>query len=287
MIKDLQQHAEKLMTEQNNRPILDFEGYSPNEMRYIIHDTFEQNSPVSLQKLTDTEYKTIPFLNQVKYLTNLIAQKGELKLTKKGFLPTKIVADIYSQEFIKDELIESGIQKLYKETDSMTINLTRILIEISGIAKKRYNKLSLTKKGEKIISDNFKLLHLIFKTFGAKFNWAYYDGYGDNGVAQLGFGFSLILLSKYGFEKRLDKFYSEKYFNALQINDNLDPFPYTDNNKQCNSCYSLRTFDRFLVYFGLIKIESEKKWDADKYITNTKLYDKLIKCTPPKYLMML
>ncbi|MEA2104426.1 MAG: hypothetical protein U9P79_07290 [Candidatus Cloacimonadota bacterium] len=280
-IKKLQSHIDKIMNEQNNQGLPDFEGFSPIEMEYIINETFGKNCPIELLTLTELEYQRIPILNQIKYLLQHIENCGELKLTAKGFLPTKIVADIYSQRFIKDDMIESGISKLYKESDSMSINLTRILIEISGLVKKRNGKISLTKKGEKIYSNNFELLKLILETFGTKFNWAYYDGYGDNQIGQLGFGFSLILLSKYGFEKQLDHFYSNKYLKAFpKLIDNIQSSQFDTSKSQAGKCYSLRTFDRFLEYFGLVKIESKDRIFADKYITKTELFDKLIKVRP-------
>jgi hypothetical protein len=280
-LKDIQRHIDQLMNEQNNRPIPEFEGYSPFEMHKILHFTFAIDSPLKLQKLSDTDYTKIPILNQIKYLTDLIDKNGEIKLTNKGFLPTKIVSDLYSQEFLKDEHIEKGISKLYKETDSMTINLTRILVELAGLIKKRNGKLSLTKSSQKILGDNEELLRQIFLTFTNKFNWAYYDGYGENHIGQLGYGFSLILLSKYGQEKRLDSFYAEKYFKAYpRLLDSVEP-NYGTLEKYSTNCYSIRTFDRFLDYFGLINIEEEGKGlDSNKYISKTDIYDRLIKCTP-------
>ena len=280
-LEELQKHLDKIMNEENNRGLPNFEGYSPIEMEYILYDTFGENSLIQLLKLSESDYNNIPILNQIKYLLQLIDEKGELKLTTKGFLPTKIVSDIYDQGFIKDEMIESGISKLYKETDSMSINLTRILSELSGIIKKRNKKLSLTKKGKKELNDNHKLFESIFTTFGTKFNWAYYDGYGDNQIGQLGFGFSLILISKYGSEKKLDYFYSNKYLSAFpMLIEQVEPSRFETNEKYASKCYSLRTFDRFLNYFGLIKIESENKWDSEKFIVKTELYDKLIKVRP-------
>ena len=269
------------MNDQNNQGLPDFEGYSPTEMQFILYNTFGENSPIQLLKLTDLDYKNIPILNQIKYLLQIVDNHGELKLTNKGFLPTKIVSDIYNQGFIKDENIESGLYKLYKETDSLTINLSRLLIEISALVKKRNNKLSLTKKGQALIKNDFTLLSLIFTTFGTKFNWAYYDGYGENRIGQIGFGFSLILLGKYGEARRIDKFYSDKYFKAFpdSINE-IEDVGYRTMEESARSCYSLRTFDRFLDYFGLIKIDTEKKWDAEKFIMKTELFDKLIKSTP-------
>lgn len=94
-LDDVQKQIDKIMVEQNNRSIPEFEGYSPFEMLQILHFTFGADSPIKLQKLSDPDYKKIPILNLVKYLTDLIAKNGEIKLTNKGFLPTKIVSDLY------------------------------------------------------------------------------------------------------------------------------------------------------------------------------------------------
>lgn len=281
-LEDIQKQLNQIMSEQNNRSVPEFEGYSPFDMHQIIYFPLGKDSPIMLQQLTDIEFKKIPILNQIKFLIELIEKNGEIKLTSKGFLPTKIVSEIYQQGFLKDELIEQGIVKLYKETDSMTVNLTRILIVLAGLAKKRNGKLSLTKSSKKIREDNYELLHTILVTFATKFNWAYYDGYGDNKIGQFGFGFSLVLLSKYGQEKRLDSFYAEKYFKAFPaliesiniINEKLESYT--------TRCYSVRTFERFLDYFGLINIDTQgKSFDSISYITKTDLYDRLIKCAPP------
>lgn len=280
-LEEIQKHLDELINEQNNQGLPDFEGYSPTEMQYILYDTFGENSPIEFLSLTVSEYQKIPILNQVKYLLKLVEKHSELKLTTKGFLPTKIVADIYNQKFIEDEMIEAGISKLYKETDSKSINLTRILLELSGLVKKRNNKLSLTRKGKSVIKDNYTLLMNIFITFGTKFNWAYYDGYGQNSIGQLGFGYPLILLNKYGREKRLDKFYADKYFKAFpKLIESIEPSQFQTKAVKAVRCFSIRTFDRFLNYFGLINIDKEKEWDADKYISKTKIFDKLIKVRP-------
>lgn len=276
-LADLRKHLDRFMHEQNTRGIQDFDGYSPHEMHQILHYTFSGDSPLVLHTLSDEDCQQVPIFNQVRYLGERIAEGGEIKLTNNGFLPVRLVADLYAQGFIKDDFIESGISKLYKETDSMSINLAHILIKISGLVKTRHGKLSLTKNGEKTIVYSNKLLHLIFTTFTTKFNWAYYDGYGENNIGQLGFGFSLILLKKYGDIRRLDQFYAEKYFRAfpMLITDETQE-RYRSPEDRSASCYSLRTFDRFLNYFGLIRIESVKKYDSPKYITKTDLFDRFI-----------
>ena len=280
-LERLKKHIGQMMNAQNNQGLPEFEGYSPNELQAILYNIFDDECPVQLSKLDEADYKKIPILNQVKYLLQLVENQGELKLTAKGYLPTKIVADIYAQQFIKDEFVESGMQKLYKETDANSINLTRILAELTGVVKKRNNKLSLTQKGKKELNDNHSLLKNIFVTFGNKFNWAYYDGCGENQLGQLGFGFSLLLLSKYGAKKRLNTFYANKYIAAFpRLLSEIEPSQFQSIEQMAANCYSLRTFERFLDYFGIIKIYSGEKWDSDKSIVKTELFEKLIKVQP-------
>jgi hypothetical protein len=115
-----------------------------------------------------------------------------------------------------------------------------------------------------------------------KFNWAYCDRFGDNQIGQLGYGFSLILLSKYGNTKRPDKFYAEKYFKAFPKLVETENTPlYETTERHLYNCYSMRTFDRFLKYFGLVTMESVgEKWSIDSLIAKTDLFDKLIKVRP-------
>ncbi|MFA7325374.1 MAG: hypothetical protein WC121_01800 [Candidatus Kapaibacterium sp.] len=282
-IEDLQKEIDKIMNEQNDRGIPDFEGYSPNEMTQILYSTFEKDSKIILQELTDEEYNKIPILNQIKYLMNLISESGELKLTATGALPPKVVSELYNQGFLVERTFEAGISKLTKEIDSITVSLTRILTELSGIAKKRAGKLSLTKKGEKLLKDNSKLLELIFKTFTTKFSWAYYDYFKNNQIGQFGFGFSLILISKYGNKRQDVNYFAEKYLIAFPnlVEDKLDEY-FESFESQSYYCYSVRTFNRFLDYFSLISIDkSEKDIFGPTYIKKTELFDKLIKIVPP------
>jgi hypothetical protein len=95
-------------------------------------------------------------------------------------------------------------------------------------------------------------------------------------------GFSFILLSKYGIEKRSYKFYAEKYFKAFP--DLLKGFNsnYSTIKEQGARCFSLRTFERFMLHFGLIEFEETKHPENEIYITKSQLFDKIIQVIPPK-----
>lgn len=101
----MQQFARQYMDRQNNRSIPEFEGYSPNEMQYLLHDPFGPDSPLKLNVLDEADYRLIPMLNMIRYLGGLLKKTGEMKLTAKGYLPVKIVADLYEQGFYKEEMI--------------------------------------------------------------------------------------------------------------------------------------------------------------------------------------
>ncbi|MDD5583257.1 MAG: hypothetical protein PHS99_08625 [Candidatus Marinimicrobia bacterium] len=281
-LEELQNRIKIFLRDKNKRGFRVFEGYSPTEMDQILYHPFAITSPIKFQKLSYADYQKIPILNQIKYLAKIIQDKGTLTLTAKGYLPTKIVADLYHQGFLKEFFIEEEYVKLIKEMDSMTVSLTRILLDLSRITKKRYGKLSLTKMGEKLLTDDDMLLRKILETFVNNFNWAYFDGYGENYIGQLGFGFSLILLSKYGHEKRPDTFYAEKYFKAFpRLIEGIE-LKYDSAEDIAKRCYSLRTFDRFLDYFGLIDIDQQGDIkNSVKNITVTDLFDRLITIVPP------
>jgi len=268
----------------NNRPIEDFEGFSPTDMHYLVYNTFSPDSPFQIKKnIPDKILDQIPFLVQIEYLLSKINDHGELKLTAKGFLPTPLVKEIYDLGLIKDYAIEKGIAKLYAETSSQPINLTRLITELSGFTKKRFNKLTLTKKWRnKLLTKNRQdILLQTFSTFTQKFNWGYFDGYSSQATGPVGFAFSLFLLSKYGDTERLDNFYSEKYLRAFPSLIDLfkdDPWV-SDIRKSFNSCYSIRTFDRFLDYFNLITIRSEGRqyYDSKKIIKKSSIFDEIIR----------
>ncbi len=82
MVDKIQNPFDQVMEEKNNRGLLDFEGYSPIEMQLLLYDIFGENCPVQLIKLTDLEYQSIPILNQMKFLIELIDKKGTIKVNK-------------------------------------------------------------------------------------------------------------------------------------------------------------------------------------------------------------
>jgi hypothetical protein len=276
-MEDINRIMGEFFSGQNNAPKAAFEGYSPLEMHKMLHCAFDPESPIRFNPLSAQEYAQIPILCQVKRLAEIIVRNGPIKLTATGSLPLKIVQELYPLG-TPDELIEYGISKLYKEMDCKPVHLARLLAEISGITKKRKGVLSLTATGIKNLADDHKLFDSIFKSFCQKFNWHYFDNYSDNKqsgtIGQFGFGFSLILLSKYGNEERSDIYYADKYFKAF-------PILWETAQGDCFKYYCVRTFERFLYHFGLIELKRGRPLlQGANYIKKTPLFDSLISLIP-------
>lgn len=136
--------------------------------------------------------------------------------------------------------------------------------------------MTLTKKGIEQIDNDNKLFENIFQTFVSKFNWSYFDGYNNEEIGQFGFGFTLILLDKYGKEYRTPEFYADKYLKAFDFKSNNSEFEFADNPKRA---YIIRTFERFLDYFGFTQYDKGEKYPKVK---KTKIFNELIKIRPHK-----
>lgn len=215
----------------------------------------------------------IPLIKKIRFFINQIKKNNGVKLTKAGYLPPALVKELYEQNFIKDTLIELGISKLCKETDANIIVLTRILCELSGLIKKRNGMLTLTKKTNGIVNKN-TLLPLIFFTFMNQFSWNFFDGYEDDYIGQFGCDYSLLMIAKFGDIRRDCMYYAEKYFKAFPHLHTLSS-AYDTYNRNYN-CYIVRTFPRFVDYFGFTETTEKKLLDSFTSTKKTDLFDKFI-----------
>lgn len=277
----LNQWIGEFVQKRNSTGLPHFEGYSPQDMFAIIHGLWEVGSPVKMRKLSEEDLSSIPLFRQVKCIVDILLRDGQIKLTATKAIPPKIVRDVYELG-IRDWMIEDGVSKLSKETDSESVMLVHVMLKIMKIVKEQKGVMTLTKTGEKIAKDSQKLFEELLRSFTCSFNFAYFDGYGNEYVGGMASGFSLILVSKYGSEKRSYKFYSEKYFKAFP--DLLKGFDarYSTIQEQGAHCYSLRTFERFMLHFGLVEIEKTKHPENETYIAKTPLFDKVIEVLLPK-----
>ena len=250
----------------NNEGVEQFEGLSPTMMYDLLYTPF--NNKVIQINPNNFDGNDIPIITQIRYFINIIRDYKEIRLTKAGNLPPIIVKDIYNKKYISDRAIKLGITKLTKETDVENIVMMRIICTLAGLIKKQHNKIILCKNALKEMESN-NILKKIMETAFKKYNWAYFDAFDNEMIGQFGNNYTLYTLYKYGEKWRGTTFYAKLYFKAFPDLKNKGKYNYSD------ICFTSRTFDRMLKYFGFIEY-SDKKLEMGN-IRKTKLFEKYIK----------
>jgi hypothetical protein len=255
----------------NNHPLDDFLGLAPIEIHALIYDAFGDKSPVHFQEnIDDNTLDKIPLFRIAEDFLKIIQRDKQIKLTPLGALPKKIMVEIYEKRFLLDEDIENGITKLWKEDDCISIKSARLTVEIAGLVRKYNGKLMLTKTGTKLLETNNRLeiFKQFFKAFTDRFLWSYNDLYPEQPIGQLAWAFSVIMLDKFGDQPQTVDFYAEKYLKAFPALISFFEDDYSSPEKKFVHCYGIRTFDRFLMWFGFVTVDKQKNYlnlETDKF----------------------
>ncbi|NRT14801.1 hypothetical protein HNP99_001145 [Flavobacterium sp. 28A] len=264
----------------NNSESDKLSGLTPNQTHELIYNPLGENSCIKFSSTINSEIlDEIPFFRISEELLKIIKRDGFIKLTPLGALPKKILIELYDFRFIVDEHIESGINKLYREDVCVPIKTARIVCESTNLVKKTKGKLLLTKNGERCLKNEnrVELFKIIFLIFSEKFNWAYNDGYTKEPVGQYGYLFSIYLLKKFGDKENSTNYFAEKYLQVFEKFITYFNEDYSTPEKLFNSCYTLRTFERFTEWFGLTKLSGKNSYfDLENAkITKTILFEKI------------
>ena len=242
----------------NNAPLDDFCGLSLTEMHHLLYSPYGDKLPLRFQDgIDDSTLDSVPFFRLTEEFLRIIQREESIELTPLGALPRKVLHELYDHKFITEEIIEAGVSKLLREQDSIAITSVHLNSLVSGAAKKANGRLSLTKKGQQLLEagQRVNLFKEAFSGYTDKFNWSSNDGYPASPVGQLGWGFTVYLLEKFGRSDRTIEFYAEKYLKAFPKLLGFFPArPYGTPIEDFINCYRVRTFERFLEWFGIVKV---------------------------------
>jgi len=246
----------------NFQPIDDFEGFSSFEMDGLLYYTYdEEKSPLRLNlNLSESEFLQLKFYAHMNEYIGMLKDFQPLKLTKLGNLPRKFCRDLYDSGVKDKDLWARRGHPINQERDSTYIHALSLLVKDIGLTKKRVGKLTLTLKGEKHLNkeDHPILFQEMFRQFTRRFNWGYNDGYPESWIIQGGFAFSIFLLQRYGDVARPPEFYSEKFLKAFPMAVKEFKDSYVTREEHFARAYTLRTFKRFLEWFGLVKTSEDE-----------------------------
>lgn len=236
-IDRINQYATLLMRRHNNTPRSEFNGLTPKDMHNIMYYPFTDQCVVQLNKLDKDRYEKIPLVRQTLFLLNTLNEK-ELKLTKLGWLPLKIVAETYrlgQPEWI----VEEYGAKRYYEYEVGSVWMARIILDLLGWVKTRKGVLSLTVKGRKAFSDIDAAANEILRFSLVGVGLHTFDAVEDDRIGNLGMAYSVWLLNKYGSKWHTGDFYQDEYQKVFN-------FP-----SACN-IYETRVFNRLFYWLGIV-----------------------------------
>jgi len=265
----------------NKTPNADFDGLSSEQMHFLLHEPFSAKAILQFNKAMDQHLETVPLFKLSELLLAEIRDAGKLKLTTKGNLPVRVCELLFNQQLIKWKYMKY-VSRVREEEVPYLGPLKFYLIE-EGIVKKRNNTLSFTKNGEKLMegSQTARFISLFF-FFAKRFNWVNFYRLEDNGeCGQLGWAYSLVLLGKYGDKARDSEFYSFKLIQAFEKemwDHRVDP-DYQGRIQSYHWAYSIRFFESFASWFGLVNIERKRNPQLPIFdqviVSKSKLFDQL------------
>lgn len=234
----------------------DLLGLSPSEMRNFLYHPFESDAIISWRYPKKTES---PFMFLYQKLTSMLEGKG-LKATKKGNLPLKICKEIHAQyQSPFSYLRQSSIRT---ESEFVHLHTVRLVAQKSGLIKKQKGNFTLTQKAIKLQSKNAmgELFHVLLRTYVEKFNWAYWDGYGDCEIIQYSAFFSLYALQLEGSVWRKPSYYAELFLRAFPtaLNSFQENEYRFSAREEVSRAFCLRFLERFSYLFGFIEIKEQE-----------------------------
>lgn len=241
-IDALNHHLAEMMTVQNSTPIDRFNGFTSEQMHQMIYSPLEKGCPVQLRTLTDSQLNDIPLMRQVLHLMDIL-DKSELKLTAKGYIPPKIVEELYQ---MGTHSWNTDWYKQKSEPKTEEIRVLRVVLKECGLVKTRTGKMSLTSKGKRLLINRNELLRVVMLFLLRDYNTGWLDLWDDTDVGNLGRMYSLWLLHHYGKEWRHTDFYAGEYSRA---------FPTLANAH----AYGYRVFNRLFHLIGLCDVNEREE----------------------------
>ncbi len=278
-VEELQSLVDQHYHKKNSAPVDEFHGLSPEQMHRLLYMPFESPELVTFPPVLQVEPKSKAAL----LLSMLVEEIGEegIKLTAGGNLGQKFCQET-SKSYYK-QYPESMMLRLSVRTEANfePLHTIRLTAQLAGLVRKYKGHLVLTKKCVKALErDRVRELYpLLMHSYIQKFNWGYRDGYGEFGLIQQSFLFTLYLLHKYGTRWRPATFYSDNFLRAFpMILQEIEPRRYESSDDTLQQVYILRVLHRFAGFFGLVDIEpvSEDSMKREYRVRATALLNEVV-----------
>jgi hypothetical protein len=280
-IDHIQSVIQQLLGEEGGRQMETFEGYTANDLSWIIYELLGDNCPIQLQSCSGLPFEDIPLYKMITSLLQVMSEEKATSITLNtfGLLPEDVVHKVIQRALPHELPLQEGN---FHEMSWESLHMARLLCEVSGLLQVHTSSIQLSTKGKEWLGNDSLLFKEVLSSHLNSMNWAYFDDYGDNKIAQKGSGLSLILLHKFGSEWRPVDFYASHYFKAFPTLKDVELLHFYQTHAEAlHNCYSVRTFKSFLHPFGLVEFQQSDSFGSQAYVRVTPLFNEVFKVLPP------
>src|SRR5690554_6668569 len=189
--------------DRNNQPHPDFCGVTPTQMANWLYAPFDQLQWVTIS--TPDSLSASPVMRYLALiLDDAMAQEGSFKATTKGNLPTKLVKqasellpEFAVAQFERDISISEFAGS--NEDKFNALHYTRVLAEVAGIIYRRGGYFHVKKDAQKqFLKHGIGAFFMpMLEVTVNRYNWAYFDSYGEHINIRLFWVFMLWRIQKH------------------------------------------------------------------------------------------
>ncbi|WP_432821842.1 YecA family protein [Trichloromonas sp.] len=255
------------MNRRNQAPLEDFSGLSPSQMNRLLNFSFDSPTIATFSEILDVDPEA-PVISLFKLLVNAIGDQG-LKPTATGNLPRNFCREA-ALSYWGDEVYKTKTKygNINMEDDFTDLHVTRLVAELAGLIRKYRGKFILSRDCRRLLSEQGMagIYPRLFRAYVKEFNWGYRDRYPEFEFFQQSFLFTLYLLAKKGEDWKFHTFYEDCFLRAFpDLLNEVSSGSYFSQEEIIRSCYTLRTMENFVGFFGLGSVE---KTTEERYVYN-------------------
>lgn len=222
-----------------------------------------------------------PLLKGIKQLLQSIDTTKGLKLTQKGFLPTKVVKNIVDVAVTEADKRFLRVQTRFYEEEHMSANMARVVAEVLKLIKVQKGKLFLTKKADEFLSLNDQEQYIVLLNIMIGINIGYFDRHQEALCVHHSSVVMLQLLRDKESDFRTTDVYTSLLLDSYpMIENDIEMLDVNDYGEQDQfdifvSIAETRLFERLFLPLGLIEMKAEKYPEENKFV-KSKLLDILM-----------
>lgn len=271
---------------QNQRPLEEFHGLSPEQMYRILYQPFNSPDLARFPEVLDS-MPTAPILQLFEQLTAAIGEQG-LKPTAKGNLPRNFCREA-AQAYWGEGKYRRNIRYggINREDDFDDLHVTRLVAELAGLIRKYKGRFVLSRDCRRLLTDGglAAIYPRLFRAYVEQFNWPYRDGYPELRLIQTAFLFTLYLLERYGDISRSQVFYEDAFLRTFpMLVDELPPSQICSPDETVRRGYTWRALVHFAEFLGLAAVEpaSDERLFHEYRVKSLPLLNQIVQLQLPK-----